>query len=232
MGPQGPQGATGAQGPAGTGINLKGSVPDAAQLPTAGNTQGDAWVASDTMHLWFWETTSGPWVDLGPIQGPAGPTGPEGATGPVGPMGPAGVPGPIGAQGTQGEPGPPGPIGPQGPRGPQGPPGNPYGSPLLAIGAIVHWRPWPTLHDRYGFCKPAIVLWVPDEYNNILALTVLGTPGSPQPFLQDRVFDGYGAGQWHFISDCPYSYTTPSTLLQPSYTNGRAAAVLGGAPAV
>jgi hypothetical protein len=121
------------------------------------------------------------------------------------------VPGPIGAQGEQGPVGPQGPTGPQGPRGPQGPPGNPYGSPLLAIGAIVHWRPeWDT-YDRYGFCKPAVVLFVPDEYNNILALRVLGTDGGPDPFF-DRVPTGYNSGQWHFIVDCPYSMSVPASL--------------------
>ena len=220
VGPEGPQGPTGPQGAAGTGINVKGTVPDAASLPSSGNTAGDAWVTANDSHLHVWSAPSGPWADLGPIQGPAGPTGPEGPMGPAGAQGPQGIPGPVGPQGAQGVPGPAGPMGPQGPQGPQGPPGNPYGSPLLAVGAVVHWRPERSTHDRYGFCKPAIVLWVPDEYNNILALNVLGTQGSPQPFLQDRVPTGYDAGEWHFISNCPYSMSTPSSLNAPVTFNG------------
>lgn len=215
MGPEGPE------GPAGTGINLKGEVADASQLPTAGNVQGDTWITANDQHAWFWDGNA--WVDLGPIRGPAGPTGPEGPMGPAGPQGTQGIPGPTGPQGAQGEPGVPGPMGPQGPRGPQGPPGDPYGSPLLAIGAIVHWRPNRNTHDRYGFCKPAVVLWVPDEFNNILSLHVLGTQGGPEAFLQDRVQTGFAGGQWHFIADCPYSFSTPTTISEtraPTSTNG------------
>jgi hypothetical protein len=81
---------------------------------------------------------------------------------------------------------------------------------VLAIGAMVHWRPTRSTWDRYGFCKPAIVLWVDDEVNNILTMHVLGTQAGPTQ--QDTVPGGHGAGEWHFISDCPYSYSVPASL--------------------
>lgn len=110
-GPTGAQGPTGATGPAGTGINLKGSVPTAADLPPSGNTTGDGWIAEDTGHLWVWDSTA--WVDVGAIVGPPGeqgPEGPAGSTGAQGPPGATGATGPTGATGSQ---------------GPQGPAGNP-----------------------------------------------------------------------------------------------------------
>lgn len=99
-GPQGTQGPAGPQGAAGTGINLKGSVPDAANLPPTGNTTGDGYITTDTGHLWVWE--GGQWVDIGTIVGPAGPQGPQG---PAGSQGPAGPTGPQGATGPTGAPG-------------------------------------------------------------------------------------------------------------------------------
>jgi hypothetical protein len=81
---------------------------------------------------------------------------------------------------------------------------------VLAIGSIVHWRPASNTYDRYGFCKPAVVLWVADDANNLLVMQVLGTLGGLAPIV-DRVPTGHGNGQWHFISDCPYSYMVPST---------------------
>lgn len=143
QGPQGPKGDTGAtgtegpegpEGPPGTSIEIKGSVPTAADLPATGS-DGDAWIAADTGHLWVW--ASGGWLDAGQIQGPPGATG---ATGPQGPQGPAGADGatgpqgPRGMQGMQGAQGDPGATGPEGPAGatggvgstgPQGPQGDP-----------------------------------------------------------------------------------------------------------
>jgi hypothetical protein len=91
-------------------------------------------------------------------------------------------------------------------------PGDPFGSPVLAIGAMVHWRPNRYTYDRYGFCKPAIVLYVVDEVNNILSLHVLGTLAGP--VMLDQVPGGHASDQWHFISDCPYSYSVPASLEQ------------------
>jgi hypothetical protein len=135
-GPQGPKGDKGDQGPAGTGMNIKGTVPSAGDLPPTGNAPGDAWVVEDTGDVWVWDGTQ--WNNAGAIQGPQGPQGPQGIPGPVGPQGPQGntgpvgpastVPGPTGPQGPIGNTGPTGPTGPAstvpGPQGPQGPQGN------------------------------------------------------------------------------------------------------------
>src|SRR5262245_14780271 len=84
-GPQGVQGPTGPQGPMGKGIEVKGTVPSAPELPASGNTDGDAWVTSDTGHLWVWDQETQTWIDAGQVQGPPGPQGPPGAQGPQGP---------------------------------------------------------------------------------------------------------------------------------------------------
>ena len=144
------------------------------------------------------------WIDLGPIQGPIGPpgpTGPQGATGTVGADGPQGE---QGEQGVQGPVGPQGDPGPEGPRGPQGAPGDPYGNPVLAIGSIVHWRPARNTYDRHAICKPAVVCGVWDEAHNLLSLHVLGSAG-PTMFF-DEVPTGWEPGQWHYLTDCPYSF--------------------------
>jgi hypothetical protein len=209
-GPQGPQGPAGPEGPAGLGLNIKGTVPTQSALPATGNALNDAYTTVDTGHLYAWNGSA--WIDSGLVRGPAGPNGPQGpagAQGPSGPQGPQGQPGAQGAVGPQGPAGAQGPPGVQGPRGPQGPPGDPFGTPVLAIGAIVHWRPAHATYDRYGFCKPAVVLFVPNEPNNLLSLHVLGSLGGVDPFM-DQVPTGSEAGQWHFIGDCPYSFSTPA----------------------
>jgi hypothetical protein len=141
-GPQGPQGIQGQTGPVGPGVNLLGTVPDAASLP-AGATQGDAYITDDTGDTWIWNGTiwfnagplsgpqgvPGPIGPQGPAGGPQGPIGPVGPAGPIGPGGPPGSTGQVGSQGPQGNPGiqgfpgPVGPIGPQGQRGSAGPQG-------------------------------------------------------------------------------------------------------------
>lgn len=75
-GPQGSPGPAGPAGPAGVGINVKGTVPTAADLPTTGNQPGDGWVATDTGDMWVWDGAK--WVNVGPLQGPTGPQGPPG----------------------------------------------------------------------------------------------------------------------------------------------------------
>src|SRR5215469_11493872 len=179
-GPTGPQGATGPagatgptgsqgpQGPAGQSLSMKGSVSSSSSLPASGNNLNDAWIASDTGHLWVWNGSS--WVDAGQFQGPIGPTGPQGiqgatgltgpagATGPTGPAGPTGDTGltgntgPQGPQGNQGPTGPAGPQGttgatgaqgPQGPAGPQGPQGNP-GQSVTIVGSVPTEADLPT----------------------------------------------------------------------------------------
>lgn len=73
----GPAGTQGPAGPAGIGINVKGQVPSAADLPTSGNQIGDGWVAQDTGDMYVWDGVT-PWVNVGPLQGPPGPAGPPG----------------------------------------------------------------------------------------------------------------------------------------------------------
>lgn len=147
-GPQGPAGPTGAtgqpgpqgiQGPAGASVTFRGTVASSAVLPgppgsgdPSGNAQGDAYVASDTDHLWVWNASTGQFDDAGQfaVVGPAGPTG---ATGPAGPEGP---PGPTGATGAQGATGATGATGPEGAQGPQGPAAQVnVASPLSGTGA-------------------------------------------------------------------------------------------------
>ncbi|MCL2619894.1 MAG: collagen-like protein [Defluviitaleaceae bacterium] len=104
-GPQGLQGLQGPQGPAGTVGTIVGTFPDLAALESAvpvGNPGEFYYVSPD---LYVWDTVSGSWVDIGPIQGPQGLAGPQGIQGAVGPAGP---------QGAIGSTGPQGPIGPQG----------------------------------------------------------------------------------------------------------------------
>jgi hypothetical protein len=106
----GPQGPAGPQGQAGTGVEIKGSVATAADLPVTGNATGDSYIVQDTGHLWSWDGTK--WVDGGEIQGPPGAAGATGPQGPQGMQGPQGLPGttgsqgPIGATGAAGQPGP------------------------------------------------------------------------------------------------------------------------------
>lgn len=138
QGPQGLKGDTGDQGPAGTGMNIQGTVPNSGALPSTGNDPGDAYVVEDTGDVWVWDGDS--WNNAGAIegpqgpqgvpgpQGPQGPTGPQGNVGPQGPEGPEGIEGPkgdTGSQGIQGAKGDAGATGPEGPTGPAGPQGNP-----------------------------------------------------------------------------------------------------------
>jgi len=80
QGAPGPPGADGAPGPPGQGLQIRGHVATAADLPTAGNVYGDLWIALDTGHGWLWESP-GVWTDIGPLQGPAGPPGAPGPPG-------------------------------------------------------------------------------------------------------------------------------------------------------
>ena len=119
-GPQGPPGAQGPQGiegPQGTGLTIQGTVPTSDLLPITGAADGDAWIASDTGHLWVWDEQTQSWIDAGPVVGPPGPIGPIGPQGLEGPMGPQGLPGPPGPEGLQGEKGDTGEAGPPGPFG-------------------------------------------------------------------------------------------------------------------
>jgi hypothetical protein len=169
-GPVGPAGPPGPQGEPGQGIEIQGSVPSSGDLPLTG-APGDAWITSDTGHMWVWDEDTSTWTDAGLVQGPPGPAGPQGpqgiqgaagqqgaqgpagATGPIGPAGPAGptgdtgAQGPQGAQGIQGIQGPAGPAGSQGAIGPAGPtgatgPAGPQGEP--GADSTVPGPPGPT----------------------------------------------------------------------------------------
>jgi hypothetical protein len=83
-GPQGEQGIQGEQGPQGdpgTGVNIVGSVPTSADLPTdlGPDDAGSGYMADDTGHLWVWSGAA--WTDAGEIRGPEGPQGPPGPSG-------------------------------------------------------------------------------------------------------------------------------------------------------
>ena len=61
-----------AKGANGNSVSLKGSVPKSADLPTTGNTVGDARLVSDTGHLWVCTALPATWVDVGAFQGEPG----------------------------------------------------------------------------------------------------------------------------------------------------------------
>jgi len=109
QGPQGIQGPPGPQGAAGTGINMKGTVPTVAALPPTGNTNGDAYTVLADGNLYVWSSGSSSWINNGPIQGPPGPAGPQGSPGATGAQGPAGTTGATGATGPAGATGAAGP---------------------------------------------------------------------------------------------------------------------------
>jgi hypothetical protein len=116
QGVQGPVGPQGQRGEQGTGIQVLSAVETVGDLPTTGNTPGDAHLVNSTGNLHVWGT-DGTWHELGHITGPAGA---DGAMGPQGPAGEDGAPGAQGQKGDTGAVGPQGPAGAQGPAGPQG----------------------------------------------------------------------------------------------------------------
>lgn len=123
-GPSGTAGPTGPTGTAGTSFIIKGSVATVGNLPTTGNTTGDAYIVTATQDLYVWNGTA--WTNVGKIVGPTGPTGSTGATGATGPtgsnggIGPTGPMGPTGSTGALGPAGPTGALGSVGPTGPTG----------------------------------------------------------------------------------------------------------------
>jgi hypothetical protein len=78
-GPEGPQGIQGIQGEQGvignpgTGINFKGQVATAIDLPSNA-APNDGWQALDTMYMWVWNGAV--WINVGTVS--AGPSGPQG----------------------------------------------------------------------------------------------------------------------------------------------------------
>jgi hypothetical protein len=104
-GPTGPVGFTGPTGPTGpigrdgSGVTIIGTLNNVGQLPSSGNTLGDAYVIGGNLHVW----DGSAWQNVGPIQGPTGPTGPTGPRGADSTVsGPTGVQGPTGATGIPG----------------------------------------------------------------------------------------------------------------------------------
>ena len=106
-GPEGPQGIQGIEGAAGTGINFRGQVSTAAELPASAD-QGDAYIVQADDSLQVWDATSSSWVSGGSIQGPQGIAGAQGSQGlqgeigPAGPQGSQGIHGPAGSAGERG----------------------------------------------------------------------------------------------------------------------------------
>lgn len=93
-GPQGPEGPQGPKGDHGTGLNVLSAVATAGDLPSTGNTPGDAHMVTSTGNLHIWGD-DGTWHELGHIQGPAGPAGATGSQGPQGEQGVAGTHGSV-----------------------------------------------------------------------------------------------------------------------------------------
>jgi hypothetical protein len=95
----GPTGPTGAPGLDGSGVTILGTVADVGDLPSTGNSVGDAYIIAG--ELYTWDGTE--WQNVGQIQGPTGPTGPTGERGADSTIeGPAGPTGPTGADGAEG----------------------------------------------------------------------------------------------------------------------------------
>ena len=125
-GATGYQGTTGATGPQGISIVLVGST-DTVTTSTVGlGTAGQGWINTTDGDVYFWNTGTQLWENIGPIVGPAGGPGPQGATGLVGATGTAGANGFDGATGPAGATGvigATGEIGATGLRGATGPAG-------------------------------------------------------------------------------------------------------------
>jgi hypothetical protein len=123
IGPQGDQGAQGIS------LTLVGST-DTVNVSTVGvGSPGQGWIGTNTGHVYFWNTLTVTWEDIGPIVGPAGPRGvpgaqgSQGAQGNTGEQGIQGAKGDTGAQGAKGDQGIQGAKGDKGDQGIQGPQG-------------------------------------------------------------------------------------------------------------
>ena len=117
-GSTGSQGVKGNQGPAGTGINITGSIDIPGPPSATCDTAGDGILDGDG-NIWVCDGL-GNWTNAGPIQGPEGPQGIQGVDGVQGvpgiqgQQGDQGVKGVQGPQGIKGDPGSPGPQGDKG----------------------------------------------------------------------------------------------------------------------
>ena len=109
VGEQGLQGTTGTQGvrgftgEQGVSLVLIGST-DTVNVSTVGIGQpGQGWIGTNTGHVYFWNTLTVEWEDIGPIVGPRGDVGCTGERGPQGEKGNTGTQGIIGYTGSQGD---------------------------------------------------------------------------------------------------------------------------------
>lgn len=108
-GPEGPEGPEGPQGPAGqdgAGIEISGSVPTYADLPTdlGPGDAGNGYLTQDEGLLYIWDGTSfPPEADGVEFRGPQGPEGPQGIQGIQGVQGIQGIQGATGNTGEAGE---------------------------------------------------------------------------------------------------------------------------------
>ena len=133
QGVQGPIGDTGAQG---ISITLVGSSATTTVESLGAGSAGQGWINTTDGDIYFWNTLTTLWENIGPIVGPQGERGLQGvqgekgdqgipgAQGEIGPQGPAGETGEQGPKGDTGDQGPVGNTGTQGSIGPTGPKGD------------------------------------------------------------------------------------------------------------
>ena len=84
----------GEQGLKGEGIDFKGNLPSATDLPASGDADGDAYFIEDEQVIYAWGGATEQWENLGDIRGPQGEQGEKGDTGQD-----STVPGPKGDKG-------------------------------------------------------------------------------------------------------------------------------------
>ena len=122
-GPQGPQGPVGPAGADGAGIEIAGSAPTYAALPTGLGPAdaGDGYLVEADGKLYIWNGTAWPADGAGvEFRGPQGPAGADGAQGATGAQGIKGDTGAAGAKGDKGDKGDPGDTGATGATGAAG----------------------------------------------------------------------------------------------------------------
>jgi hypothetical protein len=102
-GDTGPTGPQGEQGAPGIGIVLVGSSATITVESIGEGSAGQGWINTIDGNLYFWNTLTTDWENIGPIVGPAGDVGPTGPQGDVGPTGPQGDVGPTGPKGDPGD---------------------------------------------------------------------------------------------------------------------------------
>jgi hypothetical protein len=117
QGVQGPIGDTGAQG---ISIVLVGSSATTTVESLGAGSAGQGWINTTNGAVYFWNTLTTQWENIGPIVGPQGERGLQGVQGEKGDQGIPGAQGETGAQGSTGTQGVAGPTGPKGDQGIQG----------------------------------------------------------------------------------------------------------------